>query len=368
MAKRRRLSAPSAEDLSKIEEEFRRETSENGRRGMAPIAQVAADTAQELTVTDPNLRAAQARDAADAERLREAEKQGLILLDLPLDDVLADAMVRDRSVLDKGAMDELQASIALNGQRLPIEVYEMANQADGEPRYGVLSGYRRLRALQNLRAQYGAGPFDTVRAILRDPKEQRHRFAAMVEENEIRQSLSHYERGRIAVIAAQQGAFANTEEAVNAMFPVASKAKRSKIRSFALIFEELGDLLNFPENLREKDGLKVAAALRDGAEEKLRAALETGQGTDAASELALLEAVLDDYADVPRPSSRGGRPKVKVPQQGWQGQNTLRLSNGIILRKGQDSQGYVIHLSGDLLTPDLMESLMDQIRYMLEKP
>lgn len=98
-------------------------------------------------------------------------------------------------------------------------------------------------------------------------------FAAMIEENEIRSSLSHFERGRIAVIAAQQGAFANVEASVEALFQQASKAKRSKIRSFALIFEELGDMLAFPEALREKDGLRLATGLRDGAERALREAL-----------------------------------------------------------------------------------------------
>ena len=108
--------------------------------------------------------------------------------------------------------------------------------------------------------------------MLRDPGAMGGTFAAMVEENEIRASLSHYERGRIAVIAAQQGAFVNAEEAVNAFFPMASKGKRSKIRSFALIFEELGDMLTLPDLIREKDGLKIAAALREGAEARLREA------------------------------------------------------------------------------------------------
>ena len=43
MAKRRKLEAPSAEDMTRIEEEFRRETP--ARSAVAPIAQVASEVA-----------------------------------------------------------------------------------------------------------------------------------------------------------------------------------------------------------------------------------------------------------------------------------------------------------------------------------
>ncbi|WP_147114430.1 ParB N-terminal domain-containing protein [Tateyamaria sp. syn59] len=367
MAKRRRLEAPTAAEMNQIEEEFRRETSPPPRAA-APIAQVAAETAGELSFGDPATRAEQARDKADATRLRDAEEQGLILLDVPLDQVKPDAMIRDRSMLEQDELTELQLSIAANGVRLPIEIFALEEQADGAPAYGLLSGYRRYMAVQNLRALHGSGPYDSIRAILRQPKADADRFAAMVEENEVRASLSHYERGRIAVIAAQQGAFENTEGAVNAMFPVASKAKRSKIRSFALIFEELGDLLVFPERIKEKEGLRLSAALRAGGEDRLREVLATGQGTDPESEWALLEAVLPEFENGPKVTARGGRPKLKVPKPGWHGNDTLQLSNGITLRKESDSSGYVIRIAGSAVDAELMDSLIEEIRRLLEAP
>ncbi len=368
MAKRRRLEAPSAADLSKIEEEFRRETSDP-KRTAAPIAQVAKESADALQFADPTERAATARNAEDARQLRDARENGLLMLDIPLDEINADSMVRDRSMMDSEALDELRDSIARNGMRLPIEVYALPDsQQDGGARYGLLSGYRRLRVVRALRDQMGGDFFQTIRAIQREPAADADRFAAMVEENEIRQQLSHYERGRIAAIAAKQGVFANTEAAVAAMFPAASKAKRSKIRSFAMIFEELGDILEFPENLREKDGLRIAGALRDGAEERLRDALGTGQGSDAASEWAVLEATLDTLESGAARKARGGRPKVHVPPAGWSGQDTLRLSSGITLRKSSDANGYTIHVSGRGMSPDLMERLFEEVRHLLEKP
>ena len=83
MVKRRRLETPSTDDLSRIEAEFRRET--HGRPsvgpGIAPIAQIAADTAARGSVETADARAARARDQADAERLRQAEGQGLLIVE-----------------------------------------------------------------------------------------------------------------------------------------------------------------------------------------------------------------------------------------------------------------------------------------------
>ena len=87
----------------------------------------------------------------------------------------------------------------------------------------------------------GDDRYARIRALIRPRAEADAAFVLMVEENEVREELSHFERGRIAVIAANQGAFANTEDAVNKLFASGSKAKRSKVRSFALIFEELGE-------------------------------------------------------------------------------------------------------------------------------
>ena len=56
----------------------------------------------------------------------------------------------------------------------------------------------------------------TIRAILRDPEEMGGTFVAMVEENEVRANLSHFERGRIAVLSSQEGAFVNPEAPVDA--------------------------------------------------------------------------------------------------------------------------------------------------------
>lgn len=355
MAKRRMLEVPSSDALQRMEEEFRRETP-GGRGPVAPIAQVAADAAGVFDPRPAADRAEAARDRADAQALRAAQGRGLVLLDLPLDEIDADALVRDRVALNPEEMAELKGSIAQNGMRLPVEVF--LRPGEGTP-YGLLSGYRRLMALRALRAATGDSRYDRVRAILREPAAMGGSFAAMVEENEIRASLSHYERGRIAVIAAQQGAFAGVEAAVDALFPMASKAKRSKIRSFALIFEELGDMLKFPDQITEKAGLRLASALRDGGEAAVRAALAQQDAASAEDEAAQIDRALARQAPAPPDPRRGGRPRrLEGP--------VVRLASGHVLQAVQEGEGWIIRLSGAPVTAAFLADVMGALEMVMD--
>lgn len=360
MAKRKTLVAPSSDDISRLEDEFRRETFARPPLA-APIAHVAADVAAQIDPRPLADRAAEARDRADAGRLRRAEAAGLVIQEIPLEQINADALVRDRMSLDRDELEELQTSIAAHGLRLPVEVFALAETGQGGGyRFGLLSGYRRLRAVQNLREISGAGKYATIKAVVRDPETLGGPFAAMVEENEIRSSLSHFERGRIAVIAAHQGVFANVEAAVDALFAQASKAKRSKIRSFALIFEGLGDMLVFPHALREKDGLRLATALRDGHQALIRDGLADVAPENPAEELERIEAVLAQLAPTaPRPD-RGGRPSGK-PGKG----RTSELSTGVRLISGHDGEAWYIRIEGKRVDAVMVDTLLRQLELLL---
>lgn len=349
MAKRRKLEAPSAEDMGRIEEEFRRETPQ--RSPAAPIAQVAADTANAFQAGSPETR----RDEAQAAAYRKAEGQGLLIKQVSLDEIDVSAMQRDRTIMDEDALEELEHSIKAHGLRLPIEVYALASPVGGK-RYGLLSGHRRFVAQQNLYAGGRHDAFGRIKAIIRDPQEIGGAFVAMVEENEIRQDLSHYERGRIAVIAAQQGAFASTETAVAQMFAAASKAKRSKIRSFAMIFEELGDVLRYAEGLREKDGLRLAQALRGGATGALRDVLATATRFDAASEWAVIDQTLKAEQTQAKDPSRGGRPSV----------TKLQVGSSLSIETEKDDDGFVIRIRGKDASAALMKKMLRSIKSSLE--
>lgn len=370
MVKRRRLEAPSSADLDRIEQQFRSETPDrpNPARGLAPIAQVAAETAAQIQPEDAETRAGRAKAEADAARLQAAQEYGLLMVEIPLEEIDEAALIRDRMTMSEEAITELRLSIAAHGLRLPIEVFELEKPGRAGQRYGLLSGYRRFLATRGLLELTEAVKYQKIRALIRPREDTGSAFVSMIEENEVREELSHFERGRIAVIAANQGAFANTEDAVDKLYATGSKAKRSKIRSFALIFEELGDMLQFPERLTERRGLRLAAALRRGAEAELRGCLSQHMPGDADEEWAMLEPVISDLEAAPNDSGRGGRPRTRPPvHYGWMDDQTLVTSAGITIRRARDGRGHILRLEGEALTSDLMESLMLEIRALLEK-
>ncbi len=304
MAKRRRLTAPDAAELEQLEAGFATKPSLSPfetKSAVPPIAQVAAEAATLNGMASVTDREALARDQGDAARWRDAQDAGLVVEMLPIDQIDADYIRRDRMVEDEEAMVELLESLRTNGLRTPIEV---TGTAEG---YGLISGYRRLNAFRRLAKQ--DPNFAQIPAFVRQAGAGQGAYVSMVEENELRANLSPYERGRIAVLAAGQGVFPSTEAAVDALFAAASKAKRSKVRSFAMVHEALGDLLRYPVDLSEKAGLKLAAALRDGAQTKLRAALAGSNATDARAEWAVIDTALRDTPEITRDKGRGGRPQ-----------------------------------------------------------
>lgn len=353
MAKRR-IEAPSPEKLAELDAAFRSETTLRPNPATAPIAQVAADSAATETT-------AARFDRIDAETLRDAKDKGLLIREIELGKIDVDHIMRDRSVIIQAELDELTSSISETGLRLPIEV----NQgSDGT--YVLISGYRRLLAFQKL-AVMQPDQFGKIKALVRAPQDSADAFAAMVEENEIRANLSHYERGRIAVVAAEQGAFDSVEGAVNHMFRHASKAKRSKIRSFAELFECLGDMLKFPEDLSERRGLQIAGALRQGSEVSLRNALAEGTIATSADEWSILESALSSLTPKPQ-KAKLARPSKSKPVAGWLDDDTVRLSSGVTLTKGHDGKAHFIKIEGRGVDDEILHSTLQHLEYLLGKP
>lgn len=370
MAKRKRLEAPSADALKEIEEGFARETSGNSALGpMPPIAQVAGEAAAGSSALGAEERLKAVRDSTDAERYRKALAEGLIVEEIRIIDIHSEALARDRVNVDAEEMEELKASIRAHGLRLPIEVYPNHQSSEADvPRYGLISGWRRLMAVRDLMVEARGEDHTKIKAIVRAQTASADSYVAMVEENEIRSDLSQYERGRIAVMAAGQGAFGSVEEAVNALFHAGSKAKRSKIRAFAELHEELGDLLSHAHKLSERQGLRVVAAIRAGLTTELRRSLETGQisgfGSDAAGEWALLEPVVLDAEALDKPAKAPGRPRAKSRDE--YGEGVVTLANGITLKRETDARGYCIRLEGGAVNAELLDVVMQEIRRVLE--
>jgi ParB-like chromosome segregation protein Spo0J len=258
--------------------------------GPAPIARVAAEAA-----------AASAFEEV-AEALRAAREGGRMVLDLPLDAVAPDHLLRDRIAVEDEEMAALCASIRAHGQRAPIEV----TPREGALPYGLISGWRRLAALRALHAETGEERFATVRALVTRPEGAAEAYVAMVEENELRVGLSQYERARVALLAARRGVFESENAALHALFAGASRAKLSRIRAFLDLVHALDGVLRFPQAIPERLGLALVERLRAGAGPEIAAALAAEAPADPEAELALLARL----AAPPRPNRP---PPVAMP-------------------------------------------------------
>jgi ParB family chromosome partitioning protein len=266
--------------------------------GPAPIARVAAEAA-----------GAAAFDAL-AEELRVARETGRMVLDIPLDAIAADHLTRDRLPAEDDETLALRESLRLHGQRVPIEVTPLAEARTGGRAgalpYGLISGWRRLAALKALHAETGESRFATVQALVRRPDGAAAAYVAMVEENELRVGLSHYERARVAALAAERGVFPDEETAIRALFATASRPKRSRIRAFLDLYHALDATLRFPAHLPERLGLRLVGAVRAGQGPRLAAALAAAAPPTPAAELAALEAALA------RPAGAASTPATRL--------------------------------------------------------
>ncbi|MDQ1850531.1 ParB N-terminal domain-containing protein [Gemmobacter fulvus] len=280
MAKRKRLSPLGAEpdEMPVLETKAFFPSYPSGYAGghtrSAPIADMAGAAAATAAMQEM------------AETLRAAREGGRLVIALPLDQVEAGHLVRDRLAADPEEMTALIESLRLRGQQTPIEVVALEGG-----RYGLISGWRRLRALTTLRDEAGdRAQFGTVLALLRKPDQASEAYLAMVEENEIRVGLSFYERARIVAKAVEIGVYASEKDALRDLFRSASRAKRSKIGSFLGIVQALDGVLRFPEAMSERFGLQLAKALEADPQlgPRLRAALAAEPAADAATELARL--------------------------------------------------------------------------------
>ncbi|MFP7572468.1 ParB/RepB/Spo0J family partition protein [Marivita sp. S2033] len=262
----------------------------------APIADVARDASASAALDELSDTLARARD------------EGRMVVQIPLDQIEIDHLVRDRVVVEQDAMQTLMASLRDRGQQTPIEVMQLAPE-----RYGLISGWRRCTALKQL-ADEQNDDAPTVLALLRRPEDASEAYLAMVEENEIRVDLSYFERARIVAKAVDEGVFAMERTALQELFRAASRAKRSKIGSFLPVVRALDGVLCYPQALNERLGLALAQMLNDQPDfaKTLCTALERAAPDSAEAETAALtKALAAQKAALNPPSETDETPKFR---------------------------------------------------------
>lgn len=330
----------------------------------APIARIAGEAAEAAAFE------------AVSEELRRARAEGRLIQRLPLSAIEADHLVRDRLGLDEEELAPLLESLRARGQQTPIEVVALK---DG--RYGLVSGWRRLQALRRLAAeaeaagQGGAGQGTagqggaaggTVLALLRSPRDSGEAYVAMVEENEIRLGLSHYERARIVARSVEAGVFPDAREALNRLFGSGSRARRSKIGSFLSVVEALDGALRFPAAIGERLGLALAQALeRDpGFGPGLRAALLAEPAPEAEVEQARLQQALRAAEPpktpeaAPKPGPEAGAEAGTPATAKSAAKAGQEIAPGLRLRH----QGRTLVLEGEAVTEELAGRLAAWLR------
>jgi len=294
----------------------------------APIARIAADAAGTAAAEEL------------ARTLETARETGHLVLDLELDAIAPDHLTRDRLPAEDEEMAGLRESLRAHGQRVPIEVTPLVTGKAGALPYGLISGWRRLTALKALHAETGEARFATVQALVRRPESAEAAYVAMVEENELRVDLSHYERARVAALAVRRGIFPSEKAALLALFANASRAKRSRIRAFLEIFHALDGVLRFPAHLSERLGLRLVDCLRDGARDEIAAAVDRDDPQTPEAEAALLERLARRPAVAARPA-----PVVE------------EILPGVALSARLSGRTLTLKLQGSGVTPDLHDSI-----------
>ncbi len=274
----------------------------------APIAQVAGDSAANAALEEV------------AGALQAARDEGRLVELLPLDAIDQNYLVRDRIEQDADEMGALMDSLRARGQQTPIEVIRLP-EPRGKMTHGLISGWRRLTALRRLYSNGSEPDFAFVRALVVQPASAQDAYVAMVEENEIRVNLSHYERARIALKAVQQNVYPTPRAALQGLYGNATRSKRSKIGSFMHLVEELDPVLRFPTAISEKLGLALVRELvRDPAlAGRIRSQLTARPCETQADELRVLAAAA-------APRGQGGQAAEKSKTGSVKGEKAASAS------------------------------------------
>lgn len=268
-------------------------------------------------------------------------------MQIPLTQIDETALPRDRSVLDEGALTELQTSIAVNGLRQPIEVFAT------DTGYGLISGYRRLAAVQALYKLTNDEKYATISATLRTPADHAAALHAMVEENDIRADISPWDQARVAVSAVPH-AFETIDAAIHTLYRNAARQRRARIRTIADVVENYAHLLTAPETLSMRRLERLAAATRSGFDRLIEHALTQTKTQSVQGQWAILDNVLRE-AEAEARSSEPEDPRPGRPRRNMQPRADLHI------RREMTRDGWSLRFTGREATGPFMEEIMDYI-------
>ena len=254
----------------------------------------------------------QIRDENDAlahEHVR-LKRLGLVIEPVRLGAIDADKLVRDRQSEDKDAMAELIASIREIGLSNPIRLERVESD-----RFQLIQGYRRLQAYKFLLDETkDSDQYAHIPAIVMPDGEALDTlYRKMVDENMVRKDISFAEMAQLAISYARDKRTEDitAEKAVALLFKSAAYQKRSYIRNFIKVLEQVGDALKFPSEIPRALGVALSAKL--AADEMLSARIR--QDLDALGLQSSMNeiAVLRKYAGLTDLSPQTESDKARKP-------------------------------------------------------
>lgn len=271
---------------------------------------------------------------------------------IPLAAIDADALTRDRTAQDEGALAELRDSIAVNGLRMPIEVFAFA-EPEGELAWGLISGFRRLAAFRSLaETARDQDRYRAIPAFLRTPADAAEVYVQMVEENAIRVEIAPWDQAMVAVRAARAEAWSGIDAAIDALYANLSRQKRNRLRAIAHLADDLDGHVAQPAALSERQLIRLAPLIPRGYGDLIRATLDAVDENDPEAEWrALLPIILEaERPEPPEVPARPGRPR-----------RVLDLRAGLTIRRELTRKGWSLHFSGRDATSPLLDSVIDEI-------
>lgn len=273
---------------------------------------------------------------------------------VPLEAIEPDAMIRDRSALDPGALDELRQSILVHGLRIPIEIFALADPV-GAREYGLISGFRRLAVFREL-VGMGFDKFAGIPAVLREPASLADAMTAMVEENAVRAEVSPWEQARLAVEARDRGLFETIDAAVDGLYASLHRDRRRRLRMVAQLVDELDGCLTAPETLSLRRLLLLAGASSCGYADLMRHALKGSSRKDPETQWRLMQSILNEHAD---PGIRDPRPELgraDRPRRVWSFPRTR-----IVVRRERTRDGWNLCFTGEDAHGGFIDTVFDYL-------
>jgi ParB family chromosome partitioning protein len=272
---------------------------------------------------------------------------------LPIPEIAPHALLRDRTALEPSALHLLQHSIATEGLRTPIEVWQLSTpraHENGQHRYGLISGLRRLTACSTL-------GHTTIPAFLRAPQTIAQALAAMVTENEIREPVTPWEKATLILNAIAEGHFDTPDTAIAALFPSTPRTTRTRIRNHVSVVEALAPLLTEPTQLTIRQLDTIAAALQSGHEDLLTTTLHPVIGQGSETQWSTLRPVLADVLREPT------NPTTRRPRR------LLKLRQGLTITREACPGGYILRFTGpQAKSPGLIDDVLDKVEEWFGEP